>query len=78
MATGSDAVIEDVTRRSNNFFRESVGQAIFWTSKEGAPQEGTRSLQGELDIKKTLKPSFLFPRLSIRVSPRNSRNITGS
>jgi len=70
IATGSDAAAEDVIRRSNNFFLESVGQAFFWPSSEGAPEAGSRSLQGELEVKKTLKPGFLFPRFSIRVSPR--------
>jgi len=68
MATGSDAIIDDdsVKRRSNNFFKEGVGQAIFWPSSEGSI--GMRQLQGELEIKQGLKPSFVFPRLSIRVS----------
>ncbi|KAK7436992.1 hypothetical protein VKT23_006722 [Stygiomarasmius scandens] len=66
MATGSDAIIDDdsVKRRSNNFFKEGVGQAIFWPSSEGSM--GMRQLQGELEIKQGLKPSFVFPRLSIR------------
>ena len=49
-------------------FRESVGSAFFWPSDEGAPEPGSRVLQGELEVKKSLKLGFLFPRFSVRVS----------
>lgn len=65
MATGSDAADENGDRRSNNFFKEGVTQAFFWPSGEGV--EGTRTLKGEMDLKPSLKPSFDFPRLTIRV-----------
>ncbi|THU84184.1 hypothetical protein K435DRAFT_733492 [Dendrothele bispora CBS 962.96] len=72
MATGSDAIIDDdsIKRRSNNFFRERMGQAIFWTessfSQAKGMEQGRRQIQGEIEIKQGLKPSFIFPRLSIR------------
>jgi hypothetical protein len=67
LALGSDAAIDGATRRSNNFFQEPVARAVFWPSLEGAPEHGERVLQGELIIKKNLKPSFLFPRFCVRV-----------
>ena len=67
---GSHATLDnaDKTGRSNNVFRESVGSGFFWPSDEGAPEPGTRVLQGELEVKKSLKLGFLFPRFSVRVS----------
>ncbi|KAI0749677.1 hypothetical protein C8Q80DRAFT_1163385 [Daedaleopsis nitida] len=64
---GSHAISEDGERgRSNNSFADSAGTAFFWPSAEGAPEQGTRVLQGELEVKKSLKPGFVFPRFSVR------------
>ncbi|KAJ7773471.1 hypothetical protein B0H16DRAFT_1714355 [Mycena metata] len=69
IAMGSDAMQDDVVdRRSNSFFESNGGQAYFWPSNEGAQEPGKRVLRGELDVKKQTKPSFLFPRLTIRYS----------
>ncbi|KAL0954351.1 hypothetical protein HGRIS_003344 [Hohenbuehelia grisea] len=59
MAVGSDATEEDAIRRSNNFFVESVGQAYFWESTEGAAEDSKRVFRGEVEVLKTLKPSFV-------------------
>ncbi|KAJ7650104.1 hypothetical protein FB45DRAFT_9710 [Roridomyces roridus] len=66
IALGTDAMEERAERRSNTFFTMGVGQAYFWPSLEGAPQSGTRVLRGEVEVKKSLRPSFLFPRFSVR------------
>ncbi|KAJ7476230.1 hypothetical protein FB451DRAFT_1397558 [Mycena latifolia] len=66
VALGSDAMEERTERRSNTFFISGVGQAFFWPSSEGGPEPGKRTLRGELDVKKHVKPSFLFPRFSVR------------
>jgi hypothetical protein len=66
MATGFDAADKTVTRRTDNYFLEGVGQAYFWASSEGNANK--RVLQGELEVARTLKPSFTFPRFTIRVS----------
>ncbi|KAJ7104002.1 hypothetical protein B0H15DRAFT_942036 [Mycena belliarum] len=66
VALGSSAMDEDAERMSNSFFLSGAGQATFWPSTEGAPEPGIRTLRGELDVKKTVKPNFLFPRFSIR------------
>ena len=66
MALGSEADREDGVRRSNNYFREISSQAYFWSLSE-AEETGIKTLQGEVDVSKALKPSFSFPRLSIRV-----------
>ncbi|KAI1796920.1 hypothetical protein LXA43DRAFT_985107 [Ganoderma leucocontextum] len=65
---GSHATLDNADKigRSNNMFRETVGSAFFWPSDEGAPEPGTRVLQGELEAKKSLKLGFLFPRFSVR------------
>ncbi|KAI0789899.1 hypothetical protein C8Q75DRAFT_806557 [Abortiporus biennis] len=78
--TGSDAVKEDSIGRSNNTFREVVGTAFFWpstsanTASDGTEGEKTgngslkRILQGELEVRRGLKPSFVFPRFALRYS----------
>ncbi|KAF4596561.1 hypothetical protein EYR40_007742 [Pleurotus pulmonarius] len=79
MTTGSDAMDDDAPRRSNSHFLESVGDAYFWiqpeSKSEGANSEGGlqgggregRLLRGEIEVQKTLKPSFKFPRFAMRV-----------
>ena len=68
IAIGSSATDETAPRRSNNTFPEHVGKAFFWPSDEGAPQDGVRILHGEIDVRRGLKPDFLFPRFCVRVS----------
>lgn len=64
LANGSDAVDDEAVRRSNNFFLESAGQAVFWSSSS---DDNSRTLQGELEVKHGIKPSFVFPRFAVRV-----------
>ncbi|KAJ7227371.1 hypothetical protein GGX14DRAFT_419298 [Mycena pura] len=66
IALGSDSMEERADRRSNTVFPSGAGQAYFWPSAEGAREPGKRILRGELEVKKSAKPSFLFPRFSIR------------
>ncbi|KII85090.1 hypothetical protein PLICRDRAFT_45202 [Plicaturopsis crispa FD-325 SS-3] len=66
LAFGSDASTETTVRRSNNFFKESMGRAAFWPASEGMAEAGKRTLQGEIDVPRTLKPSFVFPRFAVR------------
>ncbi|KAJ7707366.1 hypothetical protein B0H17DRAFT_1032510 [Mycena rosella] len=66
VALGSDAMEERAERRSNTFFISGAGQAFFWPSSEGVSEPGTRTMLGELDVKKHVKPSFLSPRFSVR------------
>ncbi|TDL25704.1 hypothetical protein BD410DRAFT_895932 [Rickenella mellea] len=66
VAIGSEAANDDAPRRSNNTFVENIGKAFFWPSTEGAPEEGVKKLSGELEVKKGTKPSFIFPRFSLR------------
>jgi hypothetical protein len=67
MATGSEATDDMGSRRTDNHFLEQVGQAYFWDSK-GAQDVNKRVFQGEMELVKTLKPSFKFPNFTIRVS----------
>jgi len=66
MATGSEATDDMGSRRTDNHFPEHVGQAYFWDSKEGAVEVNKRVFQGEMELVKTLKPSFTFPNFTIR------------
>ncbi|KAI0787529.1 hypothetical protein C8Q74DRAFT_1252361 [Fomes fomentarius] len=64
---GSHATSGDVeSGRSNNSFTNNAGGAFFWPSDEGAPESGTRVLQGELEVKRSLRPGFVFPRFSVQ------------
>ncbi|KAF7336762.1 hypothetical protein MVEN_02111400 [Mycena venus] len=63
---GSDAMEERAERRSNTFFLSGSGQAYFWPSTEGAKEAGKRTMRGELEVKKGIKPSFHFPRFTVR------------
>lgn len=66
---GSHATQSEIgSGRSDNCFEERFGGAFFWPANEGAPQPGVRVLNGELEVKKSLKLGFVFPRFSIRVS----------
>ena len=67
MATGSEATDDNGVRRTDNYFQEESGMAYFWPSKEGAMEANKRVLQGELEVVKALKPSFKFPKFTVRV-----------
>ncbi|KAJ7031297.1 hypothetical protein C8F04DRAFT_1110692 [Mycena alexandri] len=66
IAVGSDAMQDGVERRSNQSFVSGTGQAYFWPSTEGASEPGRRVMRGELEVKKQTKPSFVFPRFTVR------------
>ncbi|KAI0696900.1 hypothetical protein BC835DRAFT_1271093 [Cytidiella melzeri] len=51
---------------SSNVVREVMGTAGFWPSPEGSSEPLKRRLQGELEIKKTLRPTFTFPTFALR------------
>lgn len=68
MATGLEATDDNGTRRSDNHFYENSSIAYFWQSWEaGSSTPNKRVLQGEVEVAKTLKPSFKFPNFTIRV-----------
>ncbi len=54
---------------SANVVREVMGTANFWPSEGGTAEEpNKRTLQGELDVRKALRPTFTFPTFTLRVS----------
>lgn len=69
---GSHAIKEGAVGQSNNTFREVMSSAVFWPSQEGAQEPGKRKLQGELEVRKGLRPTFVFPRFTLRVSVPSS------
>ena len=64
---GSHATVVGAPGQSSNTFREVMGTAYFWPSQDGTVQHGRRQLQGEIDVRKSLRPTFVFPRFSLRV-----------
>jgi len=65
-AIGAGATGSAEPGRTDNVFVQSVGSAVFWQSSEGAVEEGTRRLQGELDVRRGLNQSFAFPGFALR------------
>ena len=65
---GSHATVAGATGQSNNTLREIMGTGYFWPAQDGAVQHGQRQLQGELEVRKSHRPTFTFPRFSLRVS----------
>lgn len=65
LATGSDATT-DTDHRTDNCFSENVARAVFWVPEDYRGQ-GQRVLQGEVDVKTSLKPSILFPKFTLSV-----------
>lgn len=71
LATGLDATTEldDSERRTDNFFLETVSKGVFWPVADGSSREGRkekRALQGEVEVKRSFKPSCLFPKFTTR------------
>ncbi|KAI6108154.1 hypothetical protein F5141DRAFT_1121046 [Pisolithus sp. B1] len=71
LATGLDATMEldDSERRTDNFFLETVSKGVFWPVADGSSREGRkekRALQGEVEVKRSFKPSCLFPKFTTR------------
>ncbi|EKM58518.1 uncharacterized protein PHACADRAFT_252915 [Phanerochaete carnosa HHB-10118-sp] len=64
---GSQATQKGASGQSSNTFREPMAGAYFWPSQDGTVEQGKRQLQGEIDVKKNLRPTFVFPRFSLRV-----------
>ena len=71
VATGSEAMVLSTARRSEKTFLQRTGTAYLWPGK-GAIIDNERTLEGELEVGRTLKPSFLFPRLSVQVGFPNA------
>ncbi|KAF9234224.1 hypothetical protein BU15DRAFT_79246 [Melanogaster broomeanus] len=65
LATGADATSEVVERRAGSLFSQHVARAVFWAPKD-ASAPGKRILQGEADLKRSIKPSTSFPKFAIR------------
>ena len=53
--------------RSDNTFTSNVGKGIYWPSEDENLQSETRKLIGEIPVTVDLMPSFMFPRVAIRV-----------
>jgi hypothetical protein len=54
----------DTEHRTDNCFFENVARAVLW-APENYRGQGQRILQGEVEVKGSLKPSTLFPRFTI-------------
>jgi hypothetical protein len=66
---GSEATAENSERKSSpNYVATVASRAYFWNIHEPGEGQNCRILQGEVDLETTLKPTFVFPRLSIEVS----------
>ncbi|KAG6331277.1 hypothetical protein ID866_7810 [Astraeus odoratus] len=75
LATGLDATtdMDSAERRTDNFFVETVSKGVFWPAKNSSKsmiekEVSRKVLQGEVEVKRSLKPSCLFPKFTTRVS----------
>ncbi|KAI9568203.1 hypothetical protein HD554DRAFT_2022523 [Boletus coccyginus] len=59
LATGPDAT-SDTAHRADRCFFENVARAVFWAAEDYRGQ-GQRILRGEVDVKRSFRPSTLFP-----------------
>ena len=64
---GVDTTDGNKTARSNNLFPANVGKGIYWPSLDDDAGSMTRKLHGEIPLISDLKPSFVFPRISLTV-----------
>jgi len=65
VSTGQEAD-RDVSSQCNNLSTEEVARASFWPSSEVSYENGVRSFHGEIQLPTGLKPSFVFPNISLR------------
>jgi len=63
---GSHATSEDPGKYAKTFVG-TIARAIFWPAQH-ASTIGVRVLEGEVQLKKTVHPSVIFPRFAVRVS----------
>ncbi|THH15562.1 hypothetical protein EW146_g4934 [Bondarzewia mesenterica] len=60
------AINDNSMLRASNSFDDFLGRAVFWTIEEQSSQPGKKALWGELHLRKGLKPSFVFQKISLR------------
>lgn len=63
--------LDDSKRRSDNFSLKVVLEGVFCPAADGSSREGgkeKRVMQGELEVKRSFKPTCLFPKFATRVS----------
>jgi len=66
-ATAGEA-IKPGASRTNKIFEKSAGEGVCWTADDNDPKSKTRKLDGEVPVRVDLKPSFIFPNMSVKVS----------
>jgi len=70
MDNSTEQLPDGAPRRSDNYFQENSGMGYFWLSSQEThpPDPKTKVMQGEMEIHRSLKPSFIFPRFTIEYS----------
>ena len=53
--------------RSDNTFVSNVRKGVYWLSEGEDPQSETRKFVGEIPVTVNIMPSFMFPRVVIKV-----------
>ncbi|KAF8527348.1 hypothetical protein JB92DRAFT_2698783 [Gautieria morchelliformis] len=66
LRTGQDATDEAKPTRTDNVSVKNVGKGIYWPSEDDDDTSETRKLVGEIPVAGELKPSFVFPRVTMR------------
>jgi ethanolamine utilization microcompartment shell protein EutL len=70
LAVGTTAM-DVAAQQTHTTFKEVMAKAHWWPSDHGVldvkPGSGVRHVQGEVQLRKIMKPSSVFPRLSVYV-----------
>ena len=64
---GIDTTDKSKVGRSDTTFVTDVGKGISWPSEDDNPEFETRRIVGEIPVAADLTPSFMFPRVAIKV-----------
>lgn len=53
-------------QRTDTVFSSIVGEGIFWPAEGNIPNSESRRLEGEIALKPELKPTFVFPNVTVK------------
>ncbi|KAF8516807.1 hypothetical protein BU17DRAFT_76555 [Hysterangium stoloniferum] len=53
-------------QRTDTVFTTDVGEGVYWPAEDNVPSSESRRLDGEISVKTDLKPSFVFPNMTLK------------
>lgn len=52
-------------------FESTAGEGVYWPADGNVPNSESRRLEGEIMLKPDLKPTFVFPNVTVKVGQWN-------